>query len=146
MVQRETASEVGMTERVFLVKTGCGLFACDSTGENWMLSAKDGMYRVEKVSERSYRQLSKFFATVSDIYKATDASEVFTDADEFRRALLIASGWRKKVCLLDGSWHFEARSISYSDAKHDEFQVIFDKAIDKACETYGLAREDILHG
>lgn len=131
---------------VYLQKTGDAMWACDANSEKFMADAEPGKYRVEKVSERSYRQLSKFFATVADIYKATDASEVFTDAEEFRRALLIASGWRKKVCLLDGSWHFEAKSISYADAKHDEFQVIFDKAIDCACETYGLVKEELLCG
>ena len=132
--------------KLFLQKTGKAFFPCDSMGEDFMANAQDGYWKCEKISERSYRQLSKFFATVADIYKATDASEVFTDAEEFRRALLIASGWRKKVCLLDGSWHFEAKSISYADAKHDEFQVIFDKAIDCACETYGLVKEELLCG
>jgi len=130
--------------KLFLKKTGKAFWPCDTMGEDFMANAKDGYWECKKISERSYRQLSKFFATVSDIYKATDASEVFANTEEFRSALLIAAGWKRKVALLDGTWHFEARSISYADVDHDKFQPIFDKAIKAACDEYDLVYEEIV--
>ena len=113
-----------MMEKVFLVKTGCGLFACDGTGENWMLSAKDGMYQVQKVSERSYSQHKLFF---SMLQTTLENQEQFTTLEALREAVLMEAEHVEMREKLNGERYYVARSIAFKATEQEEFNSLVDR-------------------
>lgn len=110
--------------KIHLQKVGLALFACDTEGEDWMIAASEGFYRVEKVSERSYQQLSMAQKMIDITFQN---QEQFKSREALRDALSIEAGHTELREKLNGERYLVARSWSYSKAKHEEFNQLVDR-------------------
>ena len=109
---------------IFLRKTGLALWATDPEGEAFMETAKEGAYRIQKVSERSYRQLSMAQKMIDITF---ENQEQFSSREALKDALSIEAGHTELRERLNGERYLVARSWSYSKAKHEEFNKLVDR-------------------
>lgn len=89
-----------------------------------MIAASEGFYRVEKVSERSYQQLSMAQKMIDITFQN---QEQFKSREALRDALSIEAGHTELREKLNGERYLVARSWSYSKAKHEEFNQLVDR-------------------
>jgi len=110
--------------KLFLRKTGKGFFPCDTMGEDFMANAKDGYWKCERISERSYRQLSMAQKMIDITFHN---QEQFKSREALRDALSIEAGHTELRERLNGERYLVARSWSYSKSRHEEFNELVDR-------------------
>ena len=119
--------------KLHLRKTGNAFWATDPEGEAFMENAKEGVYRVEKVSERSYRQLSMYFVMLKITFENQDR---FATQDEMEDALLLEVGHTELREKMNGEKYLVCRSVAYRASKHEEFTQLVDRMRNKIIEVW----------
>lgn len=109
---------------VHLQKVGLALFACDTEGEEFMDSAREGMYRLQKVSVRSYNQHKLFFSMIKTCF---ENQEQFTTMDALREAVLMEAEHVEMREKLNGERYYVARSIAFKATEQEEFNSLVDR-------------------
>ncbi len=109
---------------IYLQKTGLAFFCCDEVGEDWMITAEDGRYKVQKVSERSYQQHKLFFSMLQTTF---ENQEQFTTLEALREALLMEAEHVEMREKLNGECYLVARSIAFKATEQEEFNSLVDR-------------------
>ena len=98
-----------------------------------MANAKDGYWKCEKISDRSYKQLSMYFVMLKIAF---ENQERFATQDEMEDALLLEVGHTELREKMNGEKYLICRSVAYQKSKHEEFTQLVDRMRSKIIEVW----------
>ena len=128
-----------------LVVGGDGLLPADQASAEYLDGCKLGQVIACKPSKvRNYQFHKKYFALLKVAFELWEPpyqkSELLEgrfgkpepNYDRFRKELLIMAGFAEPVINLRGEYKLEAKSISFSKMKAEEFEDVYNRTIDAA--------------
>jgi len=120
-----------------LTKQGNSLVPFDSDSEAWLNLKYDGQYfTCDIVSPRNLAFHRKLFALLNvsfPYWKPEEITNKYGKAErqfeQFRKDVIILSGYYEQAIRLDGTVQVNAKSISFAKMDGEEFSKFYDKAI-----------------
>jgi len=83
----------------------------------------------------------KFFALINMIYSN---QEHYNNIDRLRKDLIIEAGFYEEWTDLHGEVQTEAKSISFSSMKQDEFDELYNRVLDQIVKHFNFDKQDII--
>ena len=98
-------------------------------------------YQCEIKQPRNLKFHRKFFALINLLFQN---QELYVSSDRLRKDLLIAAGFYQDWIDLNGEKQKEAKSISFSKMKQEEFDQMYTKVIDVIVHHFNFNKQDII--
>ena len=120
-------------KNVHMVKFESGLVPADSQAEERLRKMKQGAHcMISIVMPRNFNYHRRWFALLNFAFdywepleEAKNGLRVAKDFERFRKEVIIMAGYRKVVARLDGSFCYEAESISFGSMDEETFQGLY---------------------
>lgn len=126
---------------LYLTRTLSGLTPTNDSDLELLKRIKLGDTIKCKITKpRNYQFHKKMFALLNLVFNNQDFSDNF---DEFREAVIIASGFYFYQKQLDGSEIKRAKSISYAKMDELEFSELYQRVLDVCCKVIGVTSQEI---
>ena len=100
---------------------------------------------VSTTQARSPEQHKLFFALLKNAFENQQTQ--FPTIDDMRKALLVEAGYSEPNYKMNGGIILVAKSMSFQNMKHEEFNNLFDSVVDIICEHVipGMDRLDLIN-
>ena len=128
---------------IYLVKTLGGVFkpSHDTDYEKFKKLKSEQTYKCKVTQPRNVKFHRKYFALINLVYQN---QERYDNADDLRHDLTVASGYYTQRLNLEGEIITEAKSISFSSMKQDDFNSLYSATLDAIVKYFSFDRDSMI--